>query len=580
MASSTGVDLSVSGLASGFDWKSLVTQLAQAERAPKTVWQANQSKLNQQNSIYGSIKSYLRNVQAYAQKLKDPALYEARSALSSSASVASASASAGGLTGTFSFNISHLATAAVLNGTSGISNILVPGGDPNSMTVGAAGFSAPVTAGTFTVNGKQINIATTDSLQQVFASIASATGNTVTASYDSGTDKIILKSATTGQEIVLGSTTDTSNFLQVAQLYNTGSDTVSSLSAVGRANTSATLAHADLQTGITDGGGGNGAFLVNGVTVNYNAGSDTLQNVLDRINSSTAGVNAQYDVANNRFVLTNKSTGDTGVALQDVTGNFLAATGLAGGALVHGQNLAYAINNGPTLVSQSNTIGSSSSGIAGLSVTALTGGITTVTVGSDTSAVQTAVQDFVSAYNNVQSYITTQSASSTDSTGTVAAGPLTGDLSAADLATTLRTNIFSPVSIPGVSATYSMLANLGITSNGHDNTVTLDSSKLTDALTSHLGDVKKLFTDATNGLGTKLDTFLTNTIGDSGTVTAHQAALTKQSSSIDTQIANLEKSITADSDFWTKEFQAMETAQAKLNQELTTLNQQVTNGTL
>ena len=321
-------------------------------------------------------------------------------------------------------------------------------------------------------------------------------------------------------------------------------------------------------------------FLVNGVTVNYNAGSDTLQNVLDRINSSTAGVNAQYDVANNRFVLTNKSTGDTGVALQDVTGNFLAATGLAGGALVHGQNLAYAINNGPTLVSQSNTIGSSSSGIAGLSVTALTGGITTVTVGSDTSAVQTAVQDFVSAYNNVQSYITTQSASSTDSTGTVTAGPLTGDLSAADLATTLRTNIFSPVSIPGISATYSMLANLGITSNGHDNTVTLDSSKLTDALTSHLGDVKKLFTDATNGLGTKLDTFLTNTIGDSGTVTAHQAALTKQSSSIDTQIANLEKSITADSDFWTKEFQAMETAQAKLNQELTSLNQQITKGTL
>src|ERR1017187_1317665 len=261
MASSTGVDLSVSGLASGFDWKSLVTQLAQAERAPKTVWQANQSKLNQQNSIYGSIKSYLRNVQAYAQKLKDPALYEARSALSSSASVASASASPGGLTGTFSFNISYLATAAVLNGTSGISNILVPGGDPNSVTVGAAGFSAPVTAGTFTVNGKQINIATTDSLQQVFASIASATGNTVTASYDSGTDKIILKSATTGQEIVLGSATDTSNFLQVAQLYNTGSDTVSSLSAVGRANTSATLAHANLQTGITDGGSGNGAFF-------------------------------------------------------------------------------------------------------------------------------------------------------------------------------------------------------------------------------------------------------------------------------------------------------------------------------
>ena len=95
-----------------------------------------------------------------------------------------------------------------------------------------------------------------------------------------------------------------------------------------------------------------------------------------------------------------------------------------------------------------------------------------------------------------------------------------------------------------------------------------------------MGDVKKLFSDTTNGLGAKLDTFLTDTIGDSGSVTAHQAALTKQSTSIDTQIANLEKQITADSNFWTKEFQDMETAQSQLSQELTALNQQISNGTL
>ena len=38
-----------------------------------------------------------------------------------------------------------------------------------------------VTAGTFTINGAQINIATTDTLQDVFDHIASATGNAVTA---------------------------------------------------------------------------------------------------------------------------------------------------------------------------------------------------------------------------------------------------------------------------------------------------------------------------------------------------------------------------------------------------------------
>jgi flagellar capping protein FliD len=77
-----------------------------------------------------------------------------------------------------------------------------------------------------------------------------------------------------------------------------------------------------------------------------------------------------------------------------------------------------------------------------------------------------------------------------------------------------------------------------------------------------------------------LDTYLTNTLGDSGSIASHQSALTTQSQAIDTQIANLEKTITADSNFWTTEFQNMETAQSKSNQVLTYLTQSVTNGTL
>jgi hypothetical protein len=87
----------------------------------------------------------------------------------------------------------------------------------------------------FTVNGKQVTLATTDSLQQVFDKIATATSNTVTASYDSSvgqptSDKITLGS---GSPIILGSATDTSNFLQVAQLFNNGTGSISSTSALG-----------------------------------------------------------------------------------------------------------------------------------------------------------------------------------------------------------------------------------------------------------------------------------------------------------------------------------------------------------
>ena len=61
MASSSGVDLSVSGLASGVDWKSIVSQLAAAERSPETQWKASQSTIYQKNNAFGTIKSYLNN---------------------------------------------------------------------------------------------------------------------------------------------------------------------------------------------------------------------------------------------------------------------------------------------------------------------------------------------------------------------------------------------------------------------------------------------------------------------------------------------------------------------------------------
>ncbi len=575
MATTSGVDLSIAGLATGFDWKSVVSQLAQAERAPELLWTRSQAALNRKNSAFTNVKSYLTQLQTAAKALKDPALYDSRSAQSSSATIATAASAAGGLTGNFNFNISHLATAAAFNGTGSASQVISPDGDLSSVTVGAAGFATSATGGTFTINGAQVSVATTDSLQSVFDNIAAATGNAVTASYDSVADKITLTSANPAAEIVLGSAADTSNFLQVAKLYNNAGGSVTSSDTLGRVNLSETLANADLKTTVTDGGGGSGEFKVNGVAINFNSTTDTMQNVVDRINGSAAGVSAAYDIANNRFVLTNKSTGDTGIALSDVTGNFLAATGLAGGALVHGQNLVYAINGGPALVSQGNTIDSSSSGIAGLSVTALAAGTTGITVGSDTSSITTNLQNFITAYNNVQSYLTSNAATSTDANARVVAGTFTGDVDAGNLATNLRAATLSPVSITGLSATLSQLAGLGIKSNGQDNTITLaDSPALANALTGNLSAVKKLFADTTSGLAVKLDTFLTNAAGDSGTLTAHQAALTKQSKSIDTQIAGLEKQIATDAAYWSRSFQAMETAQARFTQQLTSLTKQ------
>ncbi|MFO1476945.1 MAG: flagellar filament capping protein FliD [Verrucomicrobiota bacterium] len=569
MASSSGVDLSLSGLASGLDWQTVISKLAAAERSPETAWQTNQAKLSNKSSAFGTIKSNLTTLQTQIDTLKDSSLYQGRTASSSDTTLATVTAGAGALLGTFAFQVTQLATAAKINGTANLTGPLSATNDVSGVTIGTANFASPVTAGTFTVNGKQITIASTDSLQQVFNNIATATSNQVTAAYDSTTDRITLTS--TSGSVVLGSANDTSNFLQVAQLYNNGTATVSSAGALGHVQLSSTLSSANLKTAITDGGSGQGAFTVNGVSISYNASTDTVSDVIGRINGSSAGVNATYDALNNRFVLTNKVTGDLGISVADVTGNFLQATGLAGTALTRGQNLLYSVNGGAQLTSTSNNITSSSSGITGLSITALKAGSFTITTSADTSNVKSTIQSFISAYNTVQNYISSQMAVSTDSSGAVTAGLLTADADANGVATNLRSMVYGQLS--GLTGVVKQLADLGIQTNGKDNTIALsDSSKLDGLLSNNLTDVQAFFTDATNGLAAKIDTYITNTAGDSGTLTNHQSTLQKQISSIDTQIANLEKSVKADIATWTKEFQAMETVQAQINQQLAYLS--------
>jgi len=151
---------------------------------------------------------------------------------------------------------------------------------------------------------------------------------------------------------------------------------------------------------------------------------------------------------------------------------------------------------------------------------------------------------------------------------------LTGDLTASNIASQLRSAVFT--SLPGLSGAIKMLSSLGIQTNGQDNTLKVaDTSALSSALANNLTDVKTFFSDATNGWATQVNNFLDNTIGDNGTIPNHQASLTLQTNNLATQIANLEKKITADSAHWTSEFQAMEQAQSKINQQLSYLTQQI-----
>lgn len=562
------VDLSLSGLASGFDWKTLVEQLAQAERSPQTALRNEQNKLYQRNNAYGSIKTEMSVLQSRVAKLADASIYDSRTSSTSDATVAGATAGTGTPNGSYVFNITQLATAAKRQGAGNAGKALSATSDVSAVTLGSAGFSTAITAGTLTVNGKQVTLDAADTLQQAFDKIATATGNTVAGSYDPTSDKISLTSSS--GPVVLGSATDTSNFLQTAKLYNNGTGSVTSANALGGVKLTGTLTDANLATTLTDGGSGAGEFKINGVSISFNTSTESMAAVMTRINNSTAGVTASYDSVNDRFVLTNKGTGDMDISLSDVTGNFLAATGLSGSTLTRGKNATYTINGGDTLVSQSNTISDASSGITGLSVSALKEGTTTVNVGNDATKIKAAVTDFIAAYNSVQSLIDTQTASTTDAKGVVTAGILASDGDANDISATLRRTVFSQVS--GLSGTLKHLADLGIQTSGNDNSLTLsDSTKLDDALANNLNSVKELFSDTSHGIATNLASYLERSIGDNGTIISKQDGLTKQVSSIDTQIADMEKLVQADRTRMLASFAAMETAQQRIAEQLSYL---------
>ena len=185
------MDLSLSGLASGMDWKTLVDQLAQVERAPQSRLRIEQNKIENRNNAFGSIKTQLSVLKNRVDTLKDPAFFDSRTASSSDSTTASATVGSGAAIGAYAFNISQLATAARKVGVSDSGAALAPTSDVSGVTLSSAGFSTAVTAGDFTVNGQRITIATTDSLQDVFDRIGTATGGQVTASYDPGTGQCV-----------------------------------------------------------------------------------------------------------------------------------------------------------------------------------------------------------------------------------------------------------------------------------------------------------------------------------------------------------------------------------------------------
>lgn len=198
---------------------------------------------------------------------------------------------------------------------------------------------------------------------------------------------------------------------------------------------------------------------------------------------------------------------------------------------------------GVTFTSASNTVTGALSGVT-LTLLAVTSSAATLTVATDTAGVEANIQSFTSAYNTLQK--TFASLGSFDAT-TNSAGPMLGDALLSGVQNQTRSTLYSIVNTG--SATYDTLASVGITTNS-DGTLSVDTAKLSAALSADFSAVSQLFSGA-SGVASSLNSQITATLAAGGmidsrsqTLVKRENALTQQSNQLDQQMSALSASLT------------------------------------
>jgi flagellar hook-associated protein 2 len=557
--------IQLSGLASGLDWKSLVTELMKVNSAPVTVLQTEQTKVGQQSTALTSLKSKLEALQESVKSLSAPTAFAQRTA---SASNTQWSVTAGTTATPMAHTISvtQLATTARLQGGSGVSSPIRSDGDASQVIVSAMNLAQPITAGQFSINGAKVSVAITDTLEEVFQKISAATGGAETASYDGATDKVSLSSA---GPIVLGSANDSSNFLQALKLNNNGTGNISSGSKLGAIKLAAPIASGGLATPLSLDGDNAGKILVNGTEISFDADTDSINTLILRINASAAGVTASYDSINDRMILTNKVTGDLGVSVQDSVGNLASALGLTSSAtLSRGLNAEFTVDGGSTRTSASNTLDENALGVTGLSLTVSSLTTEQISVGSDTSSTRAKIEDFIAKYNEVFSYMEQQSKVTTSGTK-VTTGLLYGDSAVRELKSGLRNEIFTAL---GGTGAIQRLESLGIDFDGTSSALRIaDPKKLDNALLSQAEDVTSFFTASATGFAARISAAITKQTKSDGSLTRSLASKMERTARITTQISTIQRRLEQQRASLEARFIQMERMQGILKNQLQAL---------
>jgi flagellar hook-associated protein 2 len=403
----------IGGLVSGMDIDSIVEQMTSGRRDKITKQQQSLTKLEWKQTAYRSVTAKLKEFQSKyldvlsSTNLRSTSAFNTVKASSSSDAV-SVAATGSSMAGTITVNsITQLATyetvkstaaaSAALTGTKTVTDFISGLTAGESISINLDGRVKTITFDSAFVSAVTADPTTFESrLQTLVDSAFGATGaadRVITVDAAGATNEGVLTFSASGSKIILNSVGDASSTLTNMGFTNGQSSKINTYAEIGDLTLATPLADQSSYL-----------FKINGVSFTVNS-TDSLDSVMEKINSSSAGVTISYSSVTDKFSMTadNGGSGDN-IVISETSGNFMTALGLtsaAGAVDTKGVNAILSVN-GQSITRSSNTFTVDGANITLKNTTA---SAVTLTMTEDATSLTDTIKKFVDDYNSMIDYI-------------------------------------------------------------------------------------------------------------------------------------------------------------------------------
>lgn len=406
--------ISFSGLASGLDTSGWVDALVSVREEKVATLKVDLKEIQDTKTTLTSTRSKFSTLRTAIEKITDVKfggtfnLFGKNTAKSANDKIFTATATSDAAKQNYDISVQQLATYTKATSYEAASSVA----DDETLLKNIG-----ITNGSLTVyvNGAKttIEIEKDDTLGDLKSQLATA--GIKTEVNESGVLKI--SAYNEGDNINIGSTTDTSNFISLIGLNKQADGNYSSTNSLYKASTASVLTseNSGFKEQIKE-----GTFTIGNATFSINE-KTTLSSLISQINNSEeAQATAHWDDATGKLVITSKKEGASYINIESGTSNFTDVMGLttterdSDGNIIStrmytetqelGQNALLTIN-GTTVTSTSNTVNSTVSRIEGVTINLK--GVSTeeeantkLEVTRETSELTEAIKNFIDAYND------------------------------------------------------------------------------------------------------------------------------------------------------------------------------------